>query len=204
FHSEYIPIEKTIGTIHASMKIFATMVWLSEFLQDLSNIRTRGTISFDEYVIEYGEPAARKAASYCGQIIYGGRSAYKLGKYMTLKPKEEFFSSNCEYELLRSARGHFDPYGNIITGVCTGISVGKCDNLYDTYTSFDIENYPVIKTLVQKGVKGLYEYAVEKYGFIAKDGYAGKCHLCMDIRKHLVSCEAPYSELTPTEFYSRI
>lgn len=48
------------------------------------------------------------------------------------------------------------------------------------------EKYPVLYALDLTGVKGLYDLAVNRYGFVPGDKYTGKCDLCYDIRKFLV------------------
>ncbi len=207
FHAEHIPLEKTLGTIRASQKVFGTygtMVWLPEFLQQLTNIRETGTVSFEEYIKSTGERGAKSAATYLGQLIPGGRSSYHLSDYLPQSPIESFFGENCHYELIESRRGHFDNYGNIITGVCSGISVGDAHDLENAYTNFDPDANPVIKLLITEGVGGLYKMASKKYGYKPQMYYSGKCHLCMDIRKHLVASGADFSELTPKQFYEEI
>ena len=36
------------------------------------------------------------------------------------------------------------------------------------------------------------------------EGYISKCHLCLDIRKHIIEKTDEFSELVPKEFYNRI
>ncbi len=207
FHAEHIPVEMTLGAIQASARVFGphgTMIWLPEFLQEITSITPTGRLPFEQYVSAVGTSRARNAAAYSGQLIPGGRSGSSLCELLPQQPKEAFFQGNCSYELLRSARGHFDPYGNIITGVCTGISMGDAHDLPAAYRDFRLEEHPVIQVLCTQGVRGLYEMARNDYGYEARPTYAGKCDLCVDIRRHLVLHDAPFAELTPKEFYSRI
>jgi hypothetical protein len=54
------------------------------------------------------------------------------------------------------------------------------------------------------GPYGLFEWVCENYGYEQlESGYAGKCHLCVDVRKHLVN-EDHFTELNPVEFYSNV
>ncbi len=207
FHAEFIPIEKTLGAIKASIKVFGehgTIVWLPEFLNQLTRISTKGKIKFENYVNHVGRYGAERAAAYGGQLIAGGRSPYTLSEYLPQKPIESFFNGNCKFELLQSARGHFDPYGNIIPGVCSGISVGDANDLVRAYNDFNLSNYPIIEILCTEGIKGLYEMAVADYNYKPKTAYAAKCDLCVDIRRHLVMCNAPFVELRPKQFYEQI
>lgn len=207
FHAEHIPVGKTLGAIRASLRVFGqygTMVWLPEFLRELTRITDTDTLAFEEYVEAVGLRQARSAAEYGGQLIPGGRSGSTLAHLLPQRPKEAFFGSDCSYELLRSGRGHFDPYGNIITGVCSGISVGDSHDLVSAYRDFRLADHPIIETLCTRGVEGLYEMASTVYGYVARDSYSGQCHLCMDIRRHLVAAGAEYPELAPKEFYAQV
>lgn len=45
------------------------------------------------------------------------------------------------------------------------------------------------------------KWLVVEYGYIQQnDGYVGKCHLCVDVRKHLIKY-SDFDELRPKEFY---
>ena len=123
---------------------------------------------------------------------------------MDLGHLESLLDGNCAYELLESARGHFDPYGNIITGVCSGITVGDSQDMDAAYSTFELEDRPILNALCTTGVKGLCEMAVSEYDFTPKETYPGKCSLCMDIRRHLVTFGAEFDELRPKEFYARV
>ncbi len=207
FHSEYIPIEKTLGVVRASMTVFGhsgTMIWLQEFLQELTSIASKGIISLERYIKKAGEYKAKRAAVYGGQLIPGGRSGLKLAHLLPQCPKEAYFDGNCFWELTRSGRGHFDLHGNIIPGVCSGISVGNAHDLELAYRGFNYEDHPIIAMLCKSGVKGLCEMAMSDYGFVPRETYAGKCDLCVDIRKHLFSCNDAIPELGPTEFYENL
>ena len=37
-----------------------------------------------------------------------------------------------------------------------------------------------------------------------EDGYIGKCHLCIDVRKHIVETGGRYKELAPRFFYDSL
>jgi len=204
FHAEHIAVEKTLGAIRASIEVFGshgTMVWLPEFLRELTSITERGKIRFEDYSEAVGERRTREAAAYGGQLIPGGRSSFTISNYLPQRPISAYFGGNCEYELLRSGRGHFDPYGNIITGVCSGISVGDSHDLVAAYRDFRLSDHRVLELLCTNGVQGLYEMAVAEHSFTARESYAGKCDVCMDIRRHMVINGAQYEELRPQEFY---
>ena len=69
---------------------------------------------------------------------------------------------------------------------------------------FRAGDYPeLISILIEKGPYGLFAFAEEAYGYVPlEDGFAGKCHLCVDVRKYLVQL-GDFPELEPAEFYER-
>jgi hypothetical protein len=55
--------------------------------------------------------------------------------------------------------------------------------------------------LVEREPYGLCELAQERHGYRQlPEGYTGKCHLCVDVRRHLVTC-GEFPELRPRGFY---
>lgn len=207
FHCEHIPLKKTLGTIRASLNVFGshrTIIARDDFLQDLKRITDSGTVTLERYAQVMGETKARQAACFGGKLVPGGRSSFALVGYLAQQPIESCFGGNCSYDLLQSGHGHIDPYGNIIPAACAGISIGDAHDLPSAYNNFSFADNPVIEILCTSGVQGLYEMAVRNYDYLAKKSYAGKCDLCVDIRRHLVLNEAPFEELTPKEFYRRI
>ncbi len=92
-------------------------------------------------------------------------------------------------------------YGNYLPGYCGGISLGDCRNLDKTlHEGIDLEERPVLSFLVSGDLGGLFQFAKD-FGYQeSPEGYLSKCHLCLDLRKHLVS-KKEFEELTPKEFY---
>lgn len=67
---------------------------------------------------------------------------------------------------------------------------------------FERRDYPeLVGILINDGPYELYKLAREKYGYSApENGYVEKCHLCVDVRKHLNS-QGEFYELQPSRFY---
>jgi hypothetical protein len=89
-------------------------------------------------------------------------------------------------------------------GYCGGISLGswfELDRLLKE--GIDLENRPVLKYLVKEDMKGLLNFALDTGYQELGEGYVSKCHLCLDIRKYLVS-SGHYDELKPGEFYEQL
>jgi hypothetical protein len=70
---------------------------------------------------------------------------------------------------------------------------------------YERQDYPELTgILISDGPYGLYEFACDGYGYsLLEDGYVGKCHLCVDVRKHLNS-RGEFEELQPARFYDFI
>jgi hypothetical protein len=65
----------------------------------------------------------------------------------------------------------------------------------------DLESRPVLRALLTD-LADLYQLGLD-HGYTELQGYVSKCHLCADVRRHLVR-HAEFSELQPREFYERL
>jgi hypothetical protein len=89
-------------------------------------------------------------------------------------------------------------------GFCGGLSFGDCRQLEQLLAEgIDTEKKPVLGLIAQGDFEGLLEFAIQKDYVEAEKGYFSKCHLCLDIRKHLVNFDS-FQELSPPEFYTQI
>ena len=57
--------------------------------------------------------------------------------------------------------------------------------------------------LMDNDLKGLHLFAKESGFTESQEGYFSKCHLCMDIRRHL-ALKGDFRELQPKEFYRHL
>jgi len=65
------------------------------------------------------------------------------------------------------------------------------------------ETPELIGRLIQGGPFGLSEWAAETHGYRERpEGYVGKCHLCVDVRRHLSSLVQD-DTLAPQGFYQQ-
>jgi hypothetical protein len=118
----------------------------------------------------------------------------------------DFFNGeSCAYELLFAPHSHFDLYGNFIPGFCGGLTVGSWRELPMVLARYQRHDFPtIIGILAEYGPYGLFEAAVLEYGYKPlPDGYSGKCHLCVDVRRHLAP-SGNFPELQPLKFYEEI
>ncbi|MBI9045310.1 MAG: hypothetical protein JEZ06_12545 [Anaerolineaceae bacterium] len=205
FHAESIPPKNTINAIQASRAVFGpaqTFVYQSEWLQQITSFGVEHTTPLSRYMEEAG-------IQRCGELFWkgyglisGGRAGYYLGELIAKQPAESFMFQSCENEILFSSHSHFDLYGNFIPGFCGGLSLGDWHELSELVTNYQNGELPeLINLLIQNGPFGLFELA-KKSGYTALSaGYAGKCHLCVDVRRFL-SRLFQYPELQPAGFYN--
>lgn len=202
FHNEFIPFEKVKGVMSACRKVgISIFPWIQDFYSDIDAFNDKQTFSLKAYQMRYGENYIREIPQRYW-IHFGGRAAYT---YQTIFAKQSLdallnHSVGC-HELTDTTHFHIDLYGNYIPGLCTGISIeGK-----DLGKPLDKDKYPLIIALYNHGIKGLYQIASNQYGFEARDTYFNKCHLCLEIRKHLVKMKKEVNtELHPVEMYDHL
>jgi hypothetical protein len=208
FHAEGVPLDRVTTAIEVGYDVFGpngVIVWVPEFYRELSRIRTNDTISLNEYVEAIGIANARCAIQSGYSIISGGRLGYGIGRFYDRRPAEGCAGDHCQAELLESAHAHFDPYGNLIPTFCAGISLGDALDLPALFESFDLERLPIVRILVEGGPYALYQLAVERFGYTAlEEGYVGKCHLCVDVRRWIKQHTSEFAELAPDRFYDNL
>lgn len=208
FHAEKIPPARTLRAIQAALEIFGprgVIVYLPEYLEVIQHFDLERPTVLTRYEEVFGEAEARRILWQDYGIISGGRSGYHLGHLVPRRPAEAFRGMGCTGEILYAHHSHFDLYGNYISGFCGGLTIGSWRVLSQVLEDFRAGRFPsLIEVLVERGPYGLCERAQERFAYEPlPEGYAGKCHLCVDVRRHLVRMEN-FPELKPRGFYKHI
>jgi hypothetical protein len=113
-------------------------------------------------------------------------------------------AESCSPPFLREWHNHFDNYGNYMPGFCGGISFGDCRQLDQLLEEgIDTEKKPVLAYIAQGNFAGLLDFARHHGYKESQEGYFSKCHLCVDVRKHLVTIDT-FEELAPRQFYDYV
>ena len=164
-----------------------------------------GTNDLQNYVAAFGQKDAGRLLWQGYGLISGGRSGYRLGYLIERQQPEAFAQENCLYELFFAPHSHFDLYGNFIPGFCGGLSLGSWRDIAAIENAVNSGSFtPIIKTLTQQGPYGLFEMANHDYGYQPlSEGYAGKCHLCVDVRRYLTGQDT-FVEFQPLQFYEEV
>ncbi|MBW2172993.1 MAG: 4Fe-4S cluster-binding domain-containing protein [Deltaproteobacteria bacterium] len=188
FHNEHIPFYKVKGVMEAcrtvDMNIFP---WIMDFYADIDAFDDKDKHPMEEYTNRYGPKYLRRALKTFSTVL-------------EMTPYQEILSSNqggC-VELRNVSHFHFDLFGNYIPGLCSGLSIHRDDLGHEVSP----EKYPLLHTLFYGGITGLFDLVSDKHGFKSSERYLSKCHLCLDLRRHLVLDRGlEYSELQPLAFY---
>jgi hypothetical protein len=207
FHAASIPPRRTLLAIAVALEIFGpegVIVHLPEWLEQLRRFGLEAPTPIERYCESYGSRTAGVMFWEGYGLNSGGRAGYRLGHLITRRRALAFRQENCRAEILYAPHSHFDLYGNFIPGFCGGLAAGAWTELAGLVEDFQQSRYPpLIDILVHSGPFGLYQFACQEYGYhpLAR-GYAGKCHLCVDVRSHLV-LSGDFPELAPAGFYQR-
>ncbi len=198
FLLEHVPFERTKRAVRIALEVFGprnVLVYQAPFYEELSRLGIEGTLPLEEYLKEgYGLA--------CAELFLSGRAAYKLAHLFPRYPARRFFGSSCRRELIRDWHVHVDNYCNFIPGFCAGLSLGDARDLTAICAGIDPAGYPVLRALLAD-LAELYRLGVA-HGYVEREeGYISRCHLCLDIRRHLAR-RGDFPELAPRAFYEHL
>ncbi|MEM3786529.1 MAG: hypothetical protein QXE05_11190 [Nitrososphaeria archaeon] len=133
-----------------------------------------------------------------------GRTVYKLNMLFKKYPAKYFFNQSCYNELTRDWHIHVYNYGNYIPGYCGGISLGNIKDFEKLFNGIILDSLPIINALTTD-IKTLHNIGVKDFDYKENaEGYISKCHLCLDIRKHVIEKGGKFLELKPIEYYKNL
>jgi len=205
FQCEKIPLARVLLCASVSSQVFGrqnVIMYLPQWARIIAEFGTDRPVPLRAYLDRYGSEKGAELLWEGYELIGGGRSSYALGHLTKKYPASAFSEDNCRHELLFPHHSHFDLYGNHISWFCGGLTVGRWRNLAQTIHDFEQGRFPhIIRTLVAGGPYALFKFACQAYGYKEEPrGYTSKCHLCVDVRKHLSTCDE-FPELRPKQFY---
>jgi hypothetical protein len=204
FYLEYVPFERTRRAIENSLPVFGdnVAVYQLEYYRRFEKMGIEGTMSFSDYL----EKTGHGDFSANTEFFLSGRAAYSM-KERGLFPKSPagtLVNTYCRPDFLRNWHNHFDNYGNYMPGYCGGLSLGNALELDKTLADgLDTVKNPILTYIVSNDFEGLLSFAADTGYIEDREGYLSKCHLCIDIRKHLAQRD-DFTELRPVEFYNKL
>jgi len=197
FHQEYVDIEPVRRLAEIAVEMLGpqrVLVRWEKYLDNPAQIKeSPPTISEQQYIQAIKDYPCR----------FTGRAAGKLAELVASKSIESIAAMNCKSDFLGSKGVHIDPFGNVFSGTCSGIIFGniKENKLEDIWKHFSPEQNEIIRTLFTRGPAGLLEMA-KNAGYQKRKSYAGKCHLCTDIRQFFFENGIEKSTIGPADCYA--
>jgi len=133
---------------------------------------------------------------------FTGRAAGHIAELVAKKTVEEIAKENCGNAFLSAKGVHIDPYGNVLSGTCSGIIVGNVTKqpLDEIWQNWHPTNDAIVSRLFNAGPVGLLDEMM-KLGYKPVKRYAGKCHLCTSIRQFFFDKGLYKSTIGPAECY---
>jgi len=199
FILERVPFERTARATKIAREVFVdnVMIYQQHFYSQFLRFGLKGTQPLEGY-IEKTDPGDLCRRT---ELLPMGRACYALGHLFPRYPAEVFLDEPCLEELTRGWHVHVDNYCNYMTGYCGGLSLGDGRDIDSICRGINLDERPILNALVTS-LRLLVELAVREFGYEKrKDGYISKCHLCVDVRRHIARATDEFQELRPREFY---
>lgn len=208
FHLEFVPMDRVNRAVRTGRDVLGSgrvFIYTDHYYQQFQELNPGQTVPFEDYLEAVGEDQAASEMVCSYSLIPGGRAAFQLARLFAHHPASHYFGETCAKELSSPHHIHIDPEANYIAGLCAGITLGNARQLGNLYAGKDLSNVQILRRLVEGGVEALYHWAVQDLGYRENPlGYIAKCHLCLDIRRHLVHSKQSFEELAPTAFYNQL
>jgi len=202
FILEQVPFERTERAISIGREIFQKnlIVYQEFFHSQFERLGVRGALSFEEYMRRAGPHSLFENV----ELLPMGRAAYALSHLYRKYPPQQFFGESCRDELTRGWHVHVDNYCNYMTGYCGGISLGDARDITSMCQGIDLDEHPILNALTTD-LRILFELGVNEFNYEQRgEGYISKCHLCVDLRRHIALKTDKFQELRPREFYDHL
>ncbi|MBS3733954.1 MAG: hypothetical protein KGY99_03400 [Phycisphaerae bacterium] len=201
YHQQFVPIVRVRRLVRAAEEVLGSgrvqvrwRDWLAE------GIDTAG-LSLERRRRLFAEYAQRRRDRLTG------RAAGMLGRHLLAKSVFDLADENCRQPLLRGRHVHVDPAGRISPGTCAGIVVGRVgpQTPGEIWRRLDADHgrRAIVATLVRKGPVGLVDEA-RRAGFRPAAQYAGKCHLCWEVRRFMANRGRGGQTLAPRAMYAAV
>ena len=197
FHQEFVDIEYVKRLADEAIRILGkerVLVRWQKYLDNPTNVKN---LSADE------KNALLISSLKEYPCRFTGRAAGGLAKLAANEPIDKIKNKNCKQSFLDSKGIHIDPYGNVFSGTCSGIVLGNIAKkpLEKIWQDFHPSNDKIIETLFNLGPAGLLNEA-ETLGYKRLNLYAGKCHLCSNIRQFFFHKGLYKESIAPADCYS--
>jgi hypothetical protein len=206
FYLEYVPFERTERCVRISLEVFGenTAVYQVEYFRRFRERGLRGTMGLEEWLGDEGNRNTWDTVEF----FFMGRAGFgleeQLGSFFPRHRASSFYTLPCAPPFLRTWHNHFDNYGNFIPGYCGGITLGNCRDLDRVLADgIDTGERPLLGFIIEGDFEGFHAFTRERGYREPAGGYFSKCHLCVDLRRHLFAA-GEFAELGPGFYYEQL
>jgi hypothetical protein len=184
FHLEYIPLEFPRNAAQASLAAgIEKVTWNVAVIESLGDANHYDMMT--AHVLKELEPLGIEA--HIHKVVAAGRALQTIPQYF----QKTRLDGPCEGEtpmentLTNPQCLTIEPSGSV--DVCWHLSIGNAREtpLSRIISEYDWRRNPLIKTVVEEGPVGILERQKQLVGRFDKNEYISKCHLCVEVRKHL-------------------
>lgn len=199
FHQEYVDIEPVRRLAHIAKELLGdarVLVRWEKYLVKPVEMKSITPTERDNHYVETLKDYPCR---------FTGRAAGHIASLIANNTVEQISKLNCRDAFLGAKGVHIDPYGNVFSGTCSGIIIGKVGNpgapgLAEIWQNWLPENDKLVETLFNSGPAGLLGEAMG-LGYKPAKLYAGKCHLCTSIRQFFFENGVYKTSVGPAECY---
>ena len=204
FHQEYVEIEPVRRLVNIARELLGEKRVLVRWEKYLDSPIEMKRLSQEELNRKY------RAAIRDYPCRFTGRAAGKLAELVAKDTVEQITQADCKEAFLGAKGVHIDPFGNVFSGTCSGIIIGNINqnSLENIWREFHPEKREIAGTLFNSGPVGLLNKALglgfktaKVYAGKSATRWAGKCHLCTNIRQFLFDKGLEKSTIGPAECY---
>lgn len=199
FHLEFIPLERTRFAMDAANEVFGgnVIVWTGDVYARMQVLEEDRTYTLKESADALGlDPGSPDIWRMHGYLTPCGRAAEVLSEPLCHMTVDDFAGERCRQTLESTSHFHIGPGGEVMTGLCPGISLATVEDIHRPRTA---EEVPLYAALCQEGPGGLVPFLKDRS--LLERRYMSKCHFCLEARKQIFGAEGS-PELSPGWFYS--
>ena len=180
YHQEFVRAERVCRGVRIAIELFGDDRVAAPRVTDQEARDLEGLARDPERLAAYSR----------GRRLYLlGRAADELAQFRPVVPLSELAEQDCGRELDIDALHEIqvDPFGFVRPDVCPGVNLGNGldTSLTELVRTQRVRETPLLNALAESGPASLLPLARE-HGFCPEAGYADKCTLCFEIRRHLV------------------
>ncbi|MCD4830905.1 MAG: 4Fe-4S cluster-binding domain-containing protein [Anaerohalosphaeraceae bacterium] len=197
FHAEFIDYEKVKRLADIAMEILGPDRCQVRWQEYLDNPIDMQNLSEKEKQAQYIATLKKYPCRFTG------RAGSDLAQQFADKRPEQLEDQNCKKNFLSAKGVHIDPFGNVFSGVCSGIIVGNINqkSLAQIWQDFNPTKMDFFCVLFNSGPVGLLQKAV-KSGYRKRRLYVDKCHMCTDLTQFFFDNGLLRPIIGPVQYYT--